>query len=292
MTSIGDSISKEYLVDLITTRENSYKLFKYQMSLLNKEGKELYADFLQRNLTEEKIDKILETYFKEHYQNKTIESIVLLKKPFIKTEPLTNEEKHKANEQFLNRKLNNLTQIYREVNNIDISAKEIIKNRVPKHLTFRYRFKNIDAQLSHIADLYSRMIVNGFIEDNTPNGNNTPKFKAIFKGSNEVIPFENRIIWTGSDYQLKHFITILRINKIIEEEYHNRWTITANCFRKRTKDKITGELKTVEFVSEKFAKTTAEGSIPELNKINKIIIVLMKDLKIAEQFIKIEGLKK
>lgn len=63
MSSANNSLGANNLEDLITTRENSYKLFKYQMSLLNKEGKELYIDYLQRNLTEAKIEKILEKYF-------------------------------------------------------------------------------------------------------------------------------------------------------------------------------------------------------------------------------------
>lgn len=288
MSSANNSLGARNLEDLITTHENSYKLFKYQMSLLNKEGKELYIDYLERNLTEAKIEKILEKYFKEHYQGSNIESIVLLKKPFIKLEPLTNEEIHKANEQFLNRKYKNLLAIFNEVNNGIISDKEravrepIIKN--PAYLTFRYRHTDKDRHLNLMGDLYSMLVAKNFIEENKPNGNTVNKFKAIFKGSKEELTYEDKIIWKGSNYQLKHLVTMLITNEIVQFEYHNRWLITSNCFRKVVKDKETKKNVTMHIPSDTFAKTTVKGSMMRIRAINTAIKSLMKELGLESQY--------
>lgn len=273
--------SAELLEDLINTRENSYKLFRLQLTSLSKEGQDLYLDFLRNNLTEIKIEKILEKYFHDHYHSNSIENIIQLKMPFIKTEPLTNEQIYKANEQFLNRKYKNLIKILAEVNNdVSISDKSIPRTRNIDYLTFRYRYSEKDKQLSFFTNLYSSLVMNKFVEENTPNGNNANKFKALFKGNNEKIKFENRIIWIGSDFQLKFLIQNLLDNQIVESEFANRWLITSNCFSKLTKNKETKEREIIEFVPEKFPKTTAKGNKQRLNKIRSIIESHSKDLGI------------
>lgn len=278
--------SEENLIELINTRENSYKLFKYQMSNLNKEGKELYADFLQRNLTESKIQKILETYFKEHYQGNEIREIVLLKKPFIKLEPLTNEEKHKANEQFLNRKYKNLVSIMNEVNNLKPSdlKDNTPKETEPNYLTFEYLYKDSDRELNYLADLFSSLVKDKFVQINMPNGNNINKWKKIFRGNSEQLPFESKVVWIGSNYQLKYLISLLITNKLIKFQYHEKWMITANCFRKGAKNKETKEFEITEYPSSIFAETTVKGSVPRLRIINKHIRTLMRGLEIEQNF--------
>jgi len=280
------TFSEQNLIELIKTTENSYKVFKHQMSLQNKEGKELYIDFLQRNLTEEKIQKILETYYKEHYQGNEIKEIMLLKKPFIKLEPLTNEEKHKANEQFLGRKYKNLVAIMNEVNNFKSSD---IKDTTPKetepvYKTFEYLFKEKDTQLNYITDLYSSLIKDQFIQDIATNGNTINKWKKIFKGHSEQILFDNKIIWIGSDYQLKYLISMLIYNDLIKFEFHNRWVITSNCFRKGAKNRATKTFEITEYPSSIFGGTTAKGSMPRLRSINKHIKTLMRNLEIENKY--------
>ncbi|WP_374440261.1 hypothetical protein [Epilithonimonas sp.] len=276
--------SAELLEDLIITRENCYKLFKFQLSQLNNEGKDLYIDYLKRNLTEEKIDKILEKYFNDHYTKDRIEPIVQFKKPFIKLEPLNNEEIHKLNEQFLKRKLTNLTQIYREVNSISITTNEIIKERKPKYLTFRYNYKNKDATLTNLAITFDSLELGGFVEKRIPNGNSVPKFKALFRGTKDIIPFENRIIWNSNYYALKYFITILRINKLIEEDYHDRWKITANCFTKKEVNKKRGVTRIIEVKSSRLAGASVPCKNEDIQNLNNIVMKLMKMLDINEVF--------
>lgn len=278
MANIG--IGQQNLIDLIETRDNSYKLFKYQMSQLNNEGKDLYIDYLKRNLTEEKIDKILQKYFSSHYNKNGIESIVQFKKPFIKLEPLSNDEIHKSNEQFLKRKLTNLTQIYRDVNNITISANEILKQRNPKCLTFRYNYKSEDATLKCLTYLYDRLERKGFIE--SKNGNTIPKFKGIFKGTTQIIPIEDRIIWNSNYYALKYFITQLVNKQIIEKDYHDRWRITANCFSKKEVNLQKGTVKIIEITPNKMAGASVECKKEDIKAIDTIIKQLMTDLRINE----------
>lgn len=278
--------SEENLVELINTRGNSYKLFKYQMSNLNKEGKELYVDFLQRNLTEPKIQKILETYFKEHYQGNKIREIVLLKKPFIKLEPLTNEEKHKANEQFLSRKHKNLVAIMNEVNNLKPSdlKDNTPKETEPSYLTFEYSHKNKDRELNYLADLFSSLVKDKFVQINMPNGNNINKWKKIFRGNSEQLSYESKVVWIGSNYQLKYLISLLITNKLIKFQYHEKWMTTANCFRKGAKNKETKEFEITEYPSSIFAETTVKGSVPRLRILNKHIRTLMRSLEIEQDF--------
>lgn|GEM_PF-5437661 len=281
------TMSEQNLLELIHTRENSYKLFKYQMSQLTKEGKELYADYLQRNLTEQKIQKILETYFEQHYRGDEIREIVLLKKPFIKLEPLSNEEKHKANEQFLGRKYKNLVTIMNEVNNLkpsDLKDNAPVANNEPVFQTFQYLFREKDSAMNYLADLYSSMVRDKFVQDNTPDGNNINKWKKIFRGHKEEIPFENRIIWIGSNYQLKYFISMLISNKIVKFHYHDKWAITANCFKKSAKNKETKKTELSEYPANVFAETTVKGSVPRLRVINRHIRTLMRNLEKDSDF--------
>jgi hypothetical protein len=278
MANIG--IGQQNLIDLIETRENSYKLFKYQMSQLTNEGKDLYIDYLKRNLTEEKIDKILQKFFSSHYTEKGIEPIVQLKKPFLKLEPLSNAEIHKSNEQFLKRKLSNLTQIFRDVNNIAISTNEILKQRNPKYLTFRYNYKSKDETLKCLTYLYDRLERKGFIE--SKNGNTIPKFKAIFKGTTEIIPVENRIIWNSNYYALKYFITQLVNKNIIEKDYHDRWRITTNCFTKKEVNLQKGTVKIIEITTSKMAGASVPCKEEDIKAIDNIIKQLISDLRINE----------
>lgn len=281
MANIG--IGQQNLIDLIETRENSYKLFKYQMSQLTNEGKDLYIDYLKRNLTEEKIDKILQKFFSSHYNEKGIEPIVQLKKPFLKLEPLSNAEIHKSNEQFLKRKLSNLTQIFRDVNNISISTNEILKQRNPKCLTYNYNYKKQDIpSFEALKYLYCALENNGFIE--LGNGNTIPKFKALFKGGTQIIPKEDRIIWNSNYYALRYFVTLLIANKIIEREYHDRWRITANCFTKKQTNFAKGISKIIEINPKKLAGASVKCKDEDIEKLNSIVIQLMGDLKINEVF--------
>lgn len=288
MTNTG--LGERNLLELIETRDNSYKLFKYQMSQLNNEGKDLYVDYLKRNLTEEKIDKILEKFFSSHYNKNGIEPIVQFKKPFIKLEPLSNEEIHKSNEQFLRRKLSNLTQIYRDVNDLKITTNQILKQRNPKYLTFRYNYKQKDSTLTNLANTFSSLELRGFIEKSKPNGNNIPKFKAIFRGGTEVIPIEDRIIWNSNYYALKYFVTLLIANKIIERDYHDRWRITANCFTKQEINKTKGTSKIIEIKPGKLAGASVKCKKEDIERLNNMVIALMKGLKINEVFKEIDDL--
>lgn len=203
-------------------------------------------------------------------------------------EPLTNEEIHKANEQFLNRKYKNLLAIFNEVNNgIIIDENKALKEpsiRIPSYLTFRYRHTDKDRHLNLMGDLYSTLVAKNFIEENRPNGNTVNKFKTIFKGSKEALAFEDKIIWKGSNYQLKHLVTMLITNEIVQFEYHNRWLITSNCFRKVVKDKKTKKNITMHIPSDTFAKTTVKGSITSIRAINTAIKSLMKELNLENQY--------
>jgi len=281
MANIG--IGQQNLIDLIETRENSYKLFKYQMSQLTNEGKDLYIDYLKRNLTEEKIDKILQKYFSSHYTEKGIEQIVQLKKPFIKLEPLANEEIHKSNEQFLKRKYNNLIKIYNEVN--EIGKEEIIENKRIEIIaeTFLYRHKDKDPNLNCLADLYSNLIINGFIQDTSVGGNNLNKWKKIFRGGNEEIELSNRIIWIGSNFQLKRLIDLLSANHIITVSFHKKWQVTANCFSKYKKGVESSDNR-IEYKASTFSETSKQGNYLKLKKLNNYTKELMGRLGIAEKF--------
>lgn len=281
MANIG--IGQQNLIDLIETRENSYMLFKYQMSKLNNEGKELYLDYLKRNLTEEKIDKILENFFSSHYTKKGIEPIVQLKKPFIKLEPLSNEEIHKSNEQFLKRKLSNLIRIYNEINKIE--KEEITKNKRVEIIaeTYIYRHKDKDPSLDCLADLYSYLIKDGFIQDTSFGGNNQNKWKKIFRGVNEEIELANRIIWTGSNFQLKRLVDLLSANHIINVSFHKKWQITANCFSKYKKG-VENSGNCIEYSASTFSETSKQGNYLKLKKLNIHVKSVMSRLGIADNF--------
>lgn len=102
-----DEIIADCLSALVYTRGSTIGLFEYQQSELSDLGRNRYVEFLRSELSEKKIDKLLEEAYMYDFQN-----VTLIKEPFVSTANLNEIEVYNSNDEFINNKRVELNQIY------------------------------------------------------------------------------------------------------------------------------------------------------------------------------------
>ncbi len=102
-----DEIVRDCLSALVYTKDDSVKLYEYQLSQLSELGKSYYSDFLKNELSELEIDKLLEEAYSYDFQN-----VTLIKESFVNHKNLNEEEIYNVNNDFIDTKRKELTQIF------------------------------------------------------------------------------------------------------------------------------------------------------------------------------------
>lgn len=148
-----DAIVRDCLSALVYTQDDSIQLYEHQLSQLSESGRNYYSNFLKNELSESKIDKLLEEAYKYDFKN-----VVLIREPFIKVRNLNEVEIYNANSEFINTKRSELIQIFDSLTKKKKAKKSSIEDE--KVNTYSWR-SSIDA----LNILHRELIEYRFIPD-------------------------------------------------------------------------------------------------------------------------------
>lgn len=127
-----DEIAQELLHRLIDTRENTNSLFQHQLSELNDADSIYYIDFLTEQFEEYGINKMIESYYRDAF-----EDIRIIREPDFPVQEDSKEGVYNRNDRFLTLKTQQLKEIEGE---LPVLSKKLLKPKQKRNSTDIYSY--------------------------------------------------------------------------------------------------------------------------------------------------------